>query len=178
MRKVIASLAADIKVGLRSVFGTGERMITLAILSLVFFVFMFTIPVLNVPGNSIGMQATLYTPIEYATLASLAFLSALSVLLQWLAFRAKAISAHAAAGTTTLGISGVAAGVVSSLFASASCLTCVGAFFGFLGFQGVIFLVEHRLVVLIIAFLLIASSIALASRNIRRGCETCVIPPP
>lgn len=177
MHTIIASLAADLRTGVRSVFATAERAMTLGVLSLVFFAFMFAIPVLNVPGNSVGIQAALYTPAEYAVLAALAFLSALSILLQWLAFRANALSANAAAGTTTLGISGVAAGVVSSIFASASCLTCVGALFGFLGFQGVIFLVEHRFAVLAAAFLLIAASIALASRKIRRGCETCAVPP-
>lgn len=178
MRTIIPSLVADLRAGFQSIFATRGRILALLILFLIFFAFMFAIPVLNVPGNNIFFQAALYTPAAYVTLIALAFFSALSVLLQWLAFRTNTLSANAAAGTTTLGVSGVAAGVISSIFASASCLTCVGAFFGFLGFQGIVFLVEHRLFVLAAAFLLIGASIVLASRKIRRGCETCTISSP
>ncbi len=133
---------------------------------------MFSIPVFNIPGNSILFQAELYRLDEYIILITLSFMSGLSLWLQWVAFRT---AKKGAAQEAVLGGTGILSGVVSSLFASASCATCVGALFSFLGFNTILFLAVHRWYILSFAFALLLASIYLAARKITKGCEVCLV---
>jgi hypothetical protein len=129
-----------------------------------------------VPGNSFLFQATIYHWTEYLMLMLLSLLSALSLTLQWTAFRAKGVSnSKETTKQTLLGGSGIITGVISSLFASASCATCLGALFSFMSFNTLIFFAVHRWYILGGALTLILVSIYFSARKINRGCEVCVV---
>lgn len=166
------TLARDMVSGIRIGFRDRNNFVTFIALWVILFVFMFSIPVINIPGNSILFQAQLFRGDEYAILILLSLFSAFSLVLQWVAFR---ISKKGAGQEAFLGGTGVLSGVISSLFASASCATCIGALFSFLGFNTILFLAIHRWYILVFALLLLFLSIILATRKIVRGCEVCVV---
>jgi hypothetical protein len=168
MRSILNNFIAGVRIGLDS----PKSWVGFIILWVLFFIIMFSIPVLNIPGNSILFQAELFHYGDYLLLIALSSLSALSLLLQWVAFRS---TRKGAAQGAVLGGTGVLSGVISSLFASASCATCVGALFSFLGFNTVLFLAIHHWYIITIAFLLLFASIYLATRKIVMGCEVCLV---
>jgi hypothetical protein len=168
MRSLFTTTASGIQIGL----STRKNLLSFIVLSILFFVAMFSIPVINIPGNSILFQAELYHLDEYLILIALSFMSGLSLWLQWVAFRTRK---KGAAQEAVLGGTGILSGVVSSLFASASCATCIGALFSFLGFNTILFLAVHRWYILAFAFTLLVISIYLAARKIAKGCEVCLV---
>lgn len=167
----------------RMTFFFGERIgwkyaVLCAVLSAVFFGAMFSIPVAYTPGNSAAFQAKLYAPGEYVLLGALSFLSGLVLTMQWRIFSengARERKLGRAAGEAALGGFGVLSGVISSLFATASCGLCVGAIFSFLGFGSVLFLVEHRWYILALAFLLLLASLHFSSKRLIAGCDSCSV---
>lgn len=168
LRSIINDLVTGIQTGLSTQKDRGY----FVVLWMLFFVMMFLIPVWNTPGNSLRFQAELFHFNEYLVLIVLSCLSALSLFLQWVAFRT---SRSGVTREALLGGGGVLSGILSSLFASASCITCVGALFSFLGFNTVLFLAIHRWYILAFAFMLLVVSIYLATRKIVRGCEVCLV---
>lgn len=170
----MGSIFNDIASGIKFGFNTRKNWMGFSVLWILFFVVMFSIPVLNVPGNSFFFQAELFHVDEYLILITLSFASSLSLFLQWIAFRTNS-SVKNAAGGAMLGSTGILSGVISSLFASASCATCIGALFSFLGFNTILFLAIHRWYILTFAFALLLASIYLAARKIAKGCEVCLV---
>jgi protein-S-isoprenylcysteine O-methyltransferase Ste14 len=175
MRPAITAVFSEMFLGTKNALATKRDITLLALLSMIFFAGMFALPVYNVPGNSFLFQATIYHWTEYLMLILLSLLSALSLALQWTAFRAKRVSGKETARQTLLGGGGIVTGIISSLFVSASCATCLGALFSFIGFNTLIFLAVHRWYILGGALALILVSIYFAARKINRGCEVCVI---
>ncbi len=141
-----------------------------------FFLLMFLLPVAITPGNDVPFQAKIFTWQNYLTLAGISILAGLSVTLQIRVWREKRAAQIQSAGTTALSGAGVLSGLVSSIFASATCATCVGALFGFLGFGGVLFLLTYRWYFLSGAIILLVFSIYFSARRINRGCEICIVP--
>jgi len=139
------------------------------------FAFMFSIPLKAIPGNSLRLQAELFKLQDYVILIGLSGLSALSLAIQVNVFRMKYASITRDAGSMAVGGMGIASGIVSSLFASATCASCMGALFGFLGFNTLLILIDNRWYILSGAFLLLGVSLYLASRRFNRGCELCII---
>lgn len=169
---MLHSMINDITTGIRAGLNSQKDRVYFILLWILFFVFMFLIPVWNTPGNSLRFQAELFRLNEYLVLIVLSCLSALSLYLQWVAFRT---SRNGVTQEALLGGGGLISGLLSSLFASASCVTCVGALFSFLGFNTVLFLAIHRWYILAFAFVLLLVSIYLAARKITRGCEVCLV---
>ncbi|MEK7643634.1 MAG: hypothetical protein AAB372_04280 [Patescibacteria group bacterium] len=138
-----------------------------------FFVLMFFLPVDLVPGNDVQFQASLLSLADYLTMILIAGVAALSVAVQMKIFVLKIGSYRTRAKDVALGGAGVMAGVISSLFASATCALCVGALFSFLGFGVAVFLVQYRWYIVTGALFMLLSSLYLASRRLMKGCEEC-----
>lgn len=173
---VAKSIVHEIFLGIKNTLTSRQGVAFFVLVYVIFFGGMFTLPVYNVPGNSFLFQATIYNWTEYSILILLSLLSALSVMLQWAAFRTNDASrGQETTKQTLLGGSGIITGVVSSLFASASCATCLGALFSFMSFNTLIFLAAHRWYILGGAFALILVSIYFSARKINRGCEVCIV---
>jgi hypothetical protein len=170
----IPAVFSEIISGIKTAFKNRLSVLSFAVLWILFFIAMFSIPVMGIPGNDISFQSAIFGVNEYLILIALSGLSALSLLLQWVAWRISASVKPTTSGAI-LGSTGVATSVISSIFASASCATCIGALFGFLGFNTIIFLAEHRWYILAGAFILLALSIYFAARKIHRGCEVCLV---
>lgn len=144
--------------------------ILLFILWLVLFGLMFYLPVKTVPGNTIVLQAVIFGFKDYLFLAVASFLSALIITIQVKIFRQRR---SAIASNTALGSAGFLSGVVSSVFATATCSLCVGALFGFLGANSVIFLINNKTYVVIGSLTLLGLSIFLSIKKQNERCQIC-----
>lgn len=172
----MTAIFSEMFLGTKNSLATRRNFVLFTLLSMIFFAGMFALPVYNVPGNSFFFQATIYHWTEYLILILLSLLSALSLTLQWTAFHIQGTSnSKETAKQTLLGGSGIITGVMSSLFASASCATCLGALFSFMSFNTLIFFAVHRWYILGGAFTLILISIYFSARKINRGCEVCIV---
>lgn len=137
--------------------------------------FLFLLPVWLTPGNSVSFQASLFRPQDWALTALLAVAIALTLTVHVYAF-ARAKSVGARAGSVGGAAAGGFAGVMGAMFATASCAWCVAAIFGFLGTGGILFLIQQRTSVTVIAILLMLASLYAISRKIARTCTTCERP--
>jgi hypothetical protein len=158
----------------------GRYQILFAVMLVMLFVGMASIPITVIPGNSVGLQTRIYGIKGVTVLAVLAILAALSLTLQVKVIAEKQKQrrnekAHAHPGSAALSGLGVLGGIVSSMFATATCGACLGAAFGFLGFSTIILLVTYRWYILAGAALLLLISIYLSSRRLNRGCEVCLV---
>ncbi len=164
----------DIYRAIRTVFARRRFVGLFLLLGGSMFGFMFFFPIVSVPGNDIGMQASLYGVWDYAALITLSVLSSLVLTMQVYVFWQGYAKPMATVRTTAVGSAGVVSGLVSSLFATASCTLCAGALFSFLGFGTVLFLVEYRWYVVGFAIVLLGVSLYLLARRIARG-TVCVV---
>jgi len=146
-----------------------KRYIVLFVVATVVMSVLFTlIPALSVPGNSLAIQLSIFTPRDYAVIAFLSLLYALFITMQVFVIRQKkqirSVGAAVGGGAGTL-----FAGIAGTAFC-ASCLIPLFAFFG-IGLGGVVFVLQHRFyfVTAIIALMLI--TIYFTARQIRRVCN-------
>ncbi len=135
---------------------------------------MFYIPVKVIPGNNISFQALLFGPMGYLFLAVTSFLSSLIIAMQIKIFKQRK-TLGVVVGNTTLGSTGLFSGILSSIFGSATCSLCVGALFGFLGANSVLFLVNNKAYVVIGSFSLLLLSLYFSSKRFNTACEVCRI---
>lgn len=147
--------------------------ITFFLLAVALFGIMFLIPVISIPGNTIFLHSTLLVPADYIMLAAFSILSSLLLIMQFKIF--DKTRQHLLHGDMALSGAGVLAGIVSSLFASASCAICIGALLSFLGFSTILFLAQHRWYIMLGALALLLISLYLSSRRFNKGCEVCVV---
>jgi hypothetical protein len=160
---------------IHTVLATRRFFLLCVILAVLIFGFMFFFPIESVPGNDIRLQTSLYGAWDYAALVTLSILSSLVLTMQVYVLREGMDTPAAHVRTTAVGGVGVASGLVSSLFATASCTLCAGALFSFLGFGTVLFLVEYRWYVVVFSILLLCVSIYLLARRITEGCAVCTV---
>ena|SRR3972149_11166900 len=136
------------------------------------FLFFLSLPVRNVPGNSFAFQLSILKFEGVLLLATLAALTSLSMVMNlYLLLEQR----DARSGVSLVGHGGLGGlgGFVASVFGTASCLTCVSSIFGFLGIGGVLFLVQYRRTITVIAILLLAISLHFTSQKVLGWCEQC-----
>lgn len=146
--------------------------ILLFIAWVVLFGLMFYLPVRTVPGNTLAFQAVIFGFKDYLFLGIASFLSAFIITIQVKIFRQRK-SAKAMAGNSALGSAGFLSGIVSSVFGTATCSLCVGALFGFLGANSVIFLVNNKTYVVAGSLVLLGLSIFLSLKKLNNSCDIC-----
>lgn len=148
----------------------------LAIFSLLFpatlFVFVL-VPVLAIPGNDLAFQISIFTLRDYALLIVLAPLISLVITIQIFVFkRNKNIKENLK--SAGVGVAGSYSGVVATVFATASCSSCVAVLFGFLGTGAVFFAVENRWLFVSLAIGLMLISLYFIAKRVNYVCDNCV----
>jgi len=143
----------------------------IALIPIVFFVFIL-IPVSAIPGNDFAFQLSIFTPKDFALLTVLAPLISLVVTMQIFIFRRnKDIKENLK--SASVGAAGSYSGVIATVFATASCSSCVAVLFGFLGTGAVFFAVENRRLFVLLAISLLLVSLYFAARKINKVCYSC-----
>jgi hypothetical protein len=156
---------------LSAVFGRPRYVALAAVLSAASFAFYVSVPVLSVPGNSYGFFFESTPATDIAVIAALSALMGIVLSMQAYAWGNRAETARDAG----IGLAGFFSGAVSSIFASATCASCVSALFSFIGFGGVVFLTEHKAEVTAITAGIVMLSFYLTSRRIAGKCDSCGI---
>ena len=132
--------------------------------------FFVALPVVAIPSNTVQLQFSLYTPLDYITLVTLSILGSLFVLMNVYVYKQtkeKRLSVVAQGGV------GGAFGTLASVFGAASCPMCVAALFGFLGFGTVGVLIQYQLWIFLVALLFMLFSLYFISRQVNGSCEEC-----
>ena len=132
--------------------------------------FFVALPVIVIPSNTLQLQFSLYTPLDYITLTALSILGSLFALMNVYVYKhakEKRLSVIAQGGV------GGAFGTLASVFGAASCPMCVAALFGFLGFGTVGVLIQYQLWIFLAALLFMLFSLYFISRKVSGACEKC-----
>ena len=140
--------------------------------SLVLFWLFVYIPVRTIPGNDFAFQLSILKPNDIFLLIILSLLTALSLTLHIYMLQNK-ISTKRIGVTIGSGIFGSTMGIIGSLFATASCTTCVATLLGFLGVGTVFFLLDHRQFIIAFSILLMLISIHFTVRKVLGICNSC-----
>lgn len=80
-----------------------------------------------------------------------------------------------AARSAGVGFVGFVSGMVSAVFTTATCAGCVSAIFSFMGFGGVLFLLEHKGEVALMTSALVLLSLYFTSERISGKCRECSV---
>ncbi len=134
-----------------------------------FFLVMFFIPVVTIPGDDAVFQSKLFSGQDYLLLAVVSGISALIMAMQIRIFH---VPHHAHVTSTAVG---AGAGFAAAIFATSTCTLCLGALVSFLGAGTIFTLSEHRLSILFGSLLLLTVSLHFSSRRLVQGCTTCHI---
>lgn len=143
---------------------------------LIVFALMFTIPVRAVPGNTVSEQAELFMFYDYAVMTVFSVLTALMLTMQFFIIRSEFQTKRVKGRSIFAGGVGLLGALVSVLFASATCVFCLGAFVGLLGFSLITTLLMWRWYIVMVATLILLGTLYLSARRINRGCEVCIVP--
>lgn len=142
------------------------------ILSAILFWLFLYIPVRTIPGNDFAFQLSILRPIDIFLLILLSLLTALSLTLHFYLIRKK-ISNKGITLTIGSSLVGGTAGIVGSLFATASCAACVATILGFLGVGTVFFLLVHRQLIIAFSITLMIISLHFTTRKVLGICDIC-----
>ncbi|HSB47516.1 MAG TPA: hypothetical protein VLD37_05865 [Candidatus Bilamarchaeum sp.] len=161
----------DVRLAAGKVFSHRGYVALAAAFSLLSLLVYVSIPVFTIPGNSYGFFLASTSLPDLAVIAALSALMGIVLSMQAYCWKNR-IKAVSNAG---VGIAGFLSGAVSAIFASATCTSCVSALFSFLGFGGVLFLLEHKAEVTALTGGLVLVSLYFTSRRIAGNCESCKI---
>lgn len=142
--------------------------IFLTFLSLWFFIY---IPVKKIPGNTFLFQISIFTLVDWFLLVILSILTALSLVMNFFVIKNDLKKTY---GSSTLRRGGfsVLSGIIGSIFGpTASCASCVGSIFGFLGVGGVFFLLQYRFYIVIVSIVFMLLSLYYTSLRILGVCN-------
>ncbi len=158
--------------GIKIVLKHSIYLISFLAFALFLFGFFIYIPVRTVPGNDFAFQLSLFKPLDYLLLISLSLLTSLSVNMNVFSFRHKGTLGTGISAVSQGGVGGTA-GVIASIFGTASCTTCVSSLFGFLGLGTVFFLLDYRSYIVFGSIILVLFSLYFTSKKVLNACEKC-----
>ena len=136
-----------------------------------FWLFVY-IPVRLTPGNDVAFQLSILKPKDIFLLVVLSLLSALSLTLHVYMLRRRLVSKSITL-TIGSGFLGNVAGLVGSLFATASCAACIITLLSFLGVGTVFFLLNHRQSIITLSIVFLFVSLHFTARKILGICKVC-----
>jgi len=170
MNKYLVQTIQAIKVVLRD----RKYLIGFILVSISTFWLFIYIPVKNIPGNDFAFQLSIMSKQDFLLLAILSLLTSLSVTMNVYPVRNKP---SVKAGISLAGQSGTGllSGIVGFLFGTATCASCVASIFGFLGVGAVFFLLDHRVLIVSLAILLLLISLYFTSRRVLGICDNCKV---
>lgn len=144
------------------------------IVAAVFFWLFLYIPVRLIPGNDFAFQLSILRPQDIFLLVLLSLFSALSLTFHFYMLRRRAV-AKSITLTLGSGFLGGTAGIVGSLFATASCAACVATLLSFLGVGTVFFLLGHRQLIILISIVLMLISLHFSAQKVLGICDVCKV---
>lgn len=155
----------------KTVFREKRLLLLFTILTLGTLWFFIYIPVKKVPGNTFFFQISIFTPKDWFFLILLSILTSLSLAMNIFVVR-RELKNTLKSSTVGRGGFSVVTGIVGSIFGpTASCASCVGSIFGFLGVSGVFFLLEYRFYIVIASIVLMLLSLYYTSLRILGVCN-------
>lgn len=156
---------------IKAVFKDSKLFISLIFLTLGFLCFFIYIPVKKVLGNTFLFQISIFTFTDWFLLIVLSTLTSLSLVMNFVVIRNE-LKNRLNTSTIGRGGFGVISGIVGSIFGpTASCASCVGSIFGFLGVGGVLFLLQYRLYIVIATIVFMLLSLYYTSLRVFGVCN-------
>jgi len=138
---------------------------------IIFFIFIL-VPVVTIPGNDFTFQLSIFALKDFVLLSVLAPLISLVVIMQIFIFRRnRNIKENIA--SAGIGAAGGFSGIIATVFATASCSSCVAVLFGFLGTGAVFFAVDNRWLFVTLAIGLMLVSLYFSAKKINKVCISC-----
>ncbi|MDO8428265.1 MAG: hypothetical protein Q7S92_03565 [Candidatus Diapherotrites archaeon] len=158
--------------GIKSILKQPKYLAISILSSLILLTLIIFVEINSVPGKNLEAYIGQLTSLQSAYTVFLVLGTGLLVSMQAHIYNLnKEISVKNSTGTALAGLSAIA----SAIFASATCASCVAAFFGILGANGVFFLIDHRWEFVILGTLIILFSLFKASERILGLCPECQI---
>ena len=154
-----------------TVFGKKRYVMLAVLLSVLSFFLYISVPVLIIPGNSYQFFLSATPVVELLATALISILVGTLFAMQIYSWRRNIQVVK----NTGIGIVGFISGAISTIFASATCISCVSVVFSFLGFGGIIFLTEHRWEIMSLTTLIVLISFYLTSNRIAGSCISCTV---
>jgi len=155
----------------KNVFKEKSLLIFFGILNLVVLWFFIYIPVKKVPGNTFVFQISIFTLKDWFLLIVLSALTSLSLTMNGFIIR-RELKNSLQPQTVGRGSFGALTGVLGSIFGpTASCASCVGSIFGFLGVGGVLLLLKYRHIILLFSILLMFVTLYHSSKRVLGICN-------
>ena len=137
----------------------------------IFFIFVL-VPVVAIPGNDFAFQLSVFALKDYVLLSVLAPLISLVIAMHIFVFRRNK-NIRENIKSAGVGAAGSYSGIIATVFATASCSSCVAVLFGFLGTGAVFFAVENRWLFVSLAIGLMLVSLYFIARKINKVCVSC-----
>ncbi len=147
---------------------TKYKLLTVLLSFLFFFIYVST-PIFLLPGNRYSFFLSFTPWTELLATALLSVLVAVVFTMQIYSWRNKI----AMAKNTGVGIISFFSASLSTIFSSATCASCVSAIFSFLGFGGVVFLIQHKTEIIGLTFIMVLASLYFTSGKIVGNCSSC-----
>lgn len=141
-----------------------------------FFILSVLLFVATIPGNSLWFQFSIFTLRDYALLTVLAALFGLQTAVQVYAWKTRRASRSLQRGVVQ-NVVPAASGLFAAAAGTAACSLCLASLFGLvgLGMGSVLFVLEHRAVLLLAAIGLMVGSLLFVVRKVATACEACAV---
>lgn len=137
--------------------------------SLWFFIY---IPVRQIPGNTFSFQISLFSFFDWLLLMVLSFLTSLSLTMNYFIIKNE-LKKTLSAKTVGRGSFNLLSAVAGSIFGpTASCASCVGTIFGFLGVGTVFFLLKYRFAIVIVSIFIMLFTLYHSSKKVLGICSS------
>lgn len=162
----------EIKQATLEVFKVNKYRILTAAVALIMLALYILLPVVTIPGNNIPLQLSILEPLGIIVMmllsASIGLLVSMQIYSYKMAKQKAALNAGQGAATGFTSI-------VSAIFSTASCTSCMAAIFPFLSSGTILFLAERQWYVVGITFALVLISLYITSKNVVNGCKSCEV---
>lgn len=131
---------------------------------------LYLIPVKEIPGNNIRIQAQLFETYDYVLISILSILEALLLVMFIYLFQRERKQRLSTIGQGNIGL---LSGIPAFLFGTKMCPMCLFAMFGFLGSGAVLFLVQYHIWLFAFAIIVLLLSIYSVAKKINNTCIKC-----
>ncbi len=154
------------------VFRKIEYYIIFGLSSLIMLFLYVFIPIYTTPGNDLAFFIKITPLWGLLILFSLSILMGLLITMQFYIFKNLKKLYVKESGS---GVIAWFSSIISGLFSSATCATCISFLFAFLGTGGILFLLKYRWYISGLGFVLVLISIHLSIKRIKNHCDSCKI---
>ena len=161
-----------ISTAIRETFASVKYKWLFVIVTLIAGGFFLLYPVVTTPGNDILFQISITPWWGNGLIALISLATGLMITMQVYVFKKSRAIKKRAVGSTAAGLGG---GFIASMFAGASCASCVTALFGFLGASNVFLLLEYRWHIMALSTAVMFVSLHFVSKRINDDCVNCKI---